>query len=148
LCRELLELTDDEAVTVLLLYRSDPDLPSWELGETARRLYRHRFRELQLEPLDAENGARLAASAAGGDLPAADDAELAERTGGNPLFLEEAARDLVERGNGAVVPAAIQETLQARLDRLAPQTREVAAVASVVGRTFGAPLLERLVPVD
>src|SRR5262249_8072562 len=62
--------------------------------------------------------------------------------------VEEAGGDVVERGNGGVVPAAIQETLQARLDRLAPQTREVAAVASVVGRTFGAPLLERLVPVD
>jgi ABC-type transport system substrate-binding protein/class 3 adenylate cyclase len=145
LCEELLQLADEEAVTILLLYRSDPDAPSWKLGEAARRRYRHRFRELQLEPLDSEDGARLAASAAGGDLPAAVAAELAERTGGNPLFLEEAARDLVERGNGAVVPAAIQETVQARLDRLAPETREVAAVAAVVGRTFGAPLLERLV---
>jgi ABC-type transport system substrate-binding protein/class 3 adenylate cyclase len=145
LCEELLQLADEEAVAILLLFRSDPDLPSWRLGEAARRRYRHRFRELQLEPLEPEDGARLAASAAGGDLPAALAAELAERTGGNPLFLEEAARDLVERGNGAVVPAAIQETLQARLDRLAPETREVAAVAAVVGRTFGAPLLERLV---
>jgi ABC-type transport system substrate-binding protein/class 3 adenylate cyclase len=148
LCRELLSLTDEEAVGVFLLYRSDPDLPSWELGEAARRLYRHRFRELQLEPLDAEEGARLAASAAGGELPPDLAAELAERTGGNPLFLEEAARDLVERGNGALVPTAIQETLQARLDRLAPETREVAAAASVVGRTFGTPLLERIVPVE
>jgi ABC-type transport system substrate-binding protein/class 3 adenylate cyclase len=145
LCEELLQLADEEAVAILLLYRSDPDVPSWKLGEAARRHYRHRFRELQLEPLGPEDGVRLAASAAGGDLPDAVAAELAERTGGNPLFLEEAARDLVERGNGAVVPAAIQETLQARLDRLAPETREVAAVAAVVGRTFGAPLLERLV---
>src|SRR5207248_7408012 len=61
-------------------------------------------------------------------------------------FLEEAARDLAERGDGAAVPAAIQETLQARLARLAPETREVAALASVVGRSFGAPLLEHLVP--
>ena len=44
------------------------------------------------------------------------------------------------------MPAAIQETLQARLDRLAPDVREVASVASVVGRSFGQPLLERLVP--
>jgi ABC-type transport system substrate-binding protein len=146
LCRELLSLADEEAVAILLLYRSEPDLPSWELGETARRIYRHRFRELHLEPLDAGEGARLAAAAAGGELPTELAEELSERTGGNPLFLEEAARDLVERGDGAVVPAAIQETLQARLDRLAPQTRDVAAVASVVGRTFGTPLLERLVP--
>ena len=127
LCQELLSLADEEAVALLLLYRSDPDLPSWELGETAHRQYRHRFRELHLEPLGAAEGALLAGSAAGGELPPELATELAERTGGNPLFLEEAARDLVERGDGAVVPTAIQETLQARLDRLAPDTREVAA---------------------
>src|SRR5919197_930585 len=32
LCRELLSLADEEAVAILLLYRSEPDLPSWELG--------------------------------------------------------------------------------------------------------------------
>jgi oligopeptide transport system substrate-binding protein len=42
--------------------------------------------------------------------------------------------------------AAVQEALQARLDRLEPDTREVISLASVVGRSFGTPLLERLVP--
>jgi ABC-type transport system substrate-binding protein/class 3 adenylate cyclase len=145
LCEELLPLAEQEVVVLLLVYRPDPDLRSWDLGEAARRRFRHRFRELALEPLDLEHGALLATSAAGKNLPAGLAAELAERTGGNPLFLEEAAREAAERGNGAVVPAAIQETLQARLGRLAPASREVAAVASVVGRTFAMPLLERLV---
>jgi len=146
LVEELLSLAEEEAVAVLLMYRNDPDLRCWGLGEAARRRYRHRFRELQLEPLDAGEGVRLAASAAGGDLAAELVEQLAARTGGNPLFLEEAARDAVERGDGAVVPAALQETLQARLDRLPSDVREVASFASVIGRTFGAPLLERLVP--
>jgi ABC-type transport system substrate-binding protein/class 3 adenylate cyclase len=146
LVEELLLLADEEAVAVLLLYRNDPDLRSWAVGEAARRRYRHRFRELQLDPLAPGDGARLAASAAGGDLPASLATQLAERAGGNPLFLEEAARETADRGDGAAVPAAIQETLQARLDRLAPAAREVASVAAVVGRSFGQPLLERLVP--
>jgi ABC-type transport system substrate-binding protein/class 3 adenylate cyclase len=146
LCEELLSLAEEEATAVFLLYRSDPDLPSWDLGEAARRRYRHRFHELQLEPLDANEGARLAASAAGAEITEELAARLAERTGGNPLFLEEAARDAVERGDGATVPTAIQETLQARLERLAPDAREVASIASVVGRTFGTPLLEQIVP--
>ena len=146
LFQELLQLADEEPVVLLLAYRHDPDLRSWELGEAARRRYRHRFRELLLEPLDASDAVRLATAAAGRDLPDDVAAQLAERTGGNPLFLEEAARDAVERGDGAAVPAAIQETLQARLDRLAPDVRDVASVASVVGRSFGLPLLERLVP--
>jgi ABC-type transport system substrate-binding protein/class 3 adenylate cyclase len=148
LFEELLLLADEEAVVVLLLYRNDPDLPSWRLGEAARRRYRHRFRELQLDPLEPDDAAQLASSAAGADLPPDLAVSLAERTGGNPLFVEEAARDAVERGDGAAVPAAIHEALQARLDRLSPDVREVASVASVVGRSFGTPLLERLVPPD
>src|SRR5206468_6339912 len=71
LSEELLSLADEEAVAVLLVYRSDPDLPSWRLGEAARRRYRHRFEELQLEALAPEHGARLAAAAAGGELTVA-----------------------------------------------------------------------------
>jgi ABC-type transport system substrate-binding protein/class 3 adenylate cyclase len=145
---ELLSLTDEEAVALLLLYRNDPDLRSWALGEAARRRYRHRFQELQLNPLDPGDGVRLAASAAEGDLADELVEQLAARTGGNPLFLEEAARDAVERGDGALVPAALEETLQARLDRLPADVREVASFASVVGRSFGMPLLERLVPAE
>ena len=145
LSEELLALAETEPVALLLVYRPDPDLRSWDVGETARRRYRHRFRELAVEPLDPRQGALLASSAAGKDLPEALAAELAERTGGNPLFLVEAAREAAERGDGAAVPAAIQEALQARLERLAPRSRQVAAVASVVGRSFGMPLLERLV---
>ena len=44
------------------------------------------------------------------------------------------------------IPAVVQGTLQARLDRLDPKTREVLSLAAVIGRTFGLPLLERLVP--
>ena len=145
LFEEALSLADEEAVAVLLLYRSDPDLRSWDLGEAARRRYRHRFRELQLDPLGPDEGARVAAAATGGELPGQLAAELAERAGGNPLFLEEAARDAIERGDGVAVPAAIQEALQARLDRLSAEVREVASLASVIGRSFGTPLLERLV---
>ena len=39
----------------------------------------------------------------------------------------------------------MQGVLQARLDRLDPDAREVVAVAAVIGRRFGQPLLERLV---
>ena len=83
---------------------------------------------------------------------------LAERTGGNPYFVGEAIRDLRERGalereNGrlmlvgeASIPAAIQGALQARLDRLDAEARELITTAAVIGRSFGLPLLERLLP--
>ncbi len=41
------------------------------------------------------------------------------------------------------MPTLVQGALQARLDRLAPATREVVCVAAVIGRRFGLPLLEK-----
>ena len=110
-------------------------------------------------PTDASR--TLVGDAAEGELPESVAELLAERAGGNPFFLEEAFRDLVERGalrrkNGSwelgveldelAIPALVQGALQARLDRLDPKTREVLLLAAVIGRTFGTQLLERLVP--
>ena len=54
-----------------------------------------------------------------------------------------------ELADGQVaVPTLVQGALQARLDRLPPRTREVVSVASAIGRGFGLPLLERLLPHD
>jgi ABC-type transport system substrate-binding protein/class 3 adenylate cyclase len=163
LLEELFAATDDDAFALVLSYRTEHDHAAWDLAEHARRRYRHRFVELALEPLEPQAALGLAASAAGAELPDAVAALLAERSGGNPFFLEEALRDLLERGvlrrvngryelaNGAedvAVPALVQEALQARLDRLDEPTREVVSVAAVVGRSFGTPLLERIVPAE
>src|SRR5262249_56505811 len=56
-----------------------------------------------------------------------------------------------ELANGAddiAVPTRVQEALQARLDRLQPEARAVIGVAAVIGRTFGLPLMERLLPTE
>jgi class 3 adenylate cyclase/predicted ATPase len=68
---------------------------------------------------------------------------VAERTGGVPLFVEEVTRLLLERGTqGGIqaVPPTLQQSLTARLDRLGP-AREVAQIGSVIGRDFSYPLL-------
>jgi ABC-type transport system substrate-binding protein/class 3 adenylate cyclase len=159
LIEELLELADREATALLLLHRTEREHGSWRLCEHARQRFPHRLVELELRPLAVEDSRMLAAGAAGADLPGEVSELLAARSGGNPFFLEEALRDLVERGelrplNGhwelvvaadeLTVPLLVQETLQARLDRLQPATRDVACAAAVIGRTFGLPLLERL----
>jgi ABC-type transport system substrate-binding protein/class 3 adenylate cyclase len=161
LLEELLAVSDDEAVAIMLLYRSERDHRAWELGQSARRRLPHRYQELELTPLDATDSRLLATGAAGAELPEALVSLIAERAGGNPFFVEEALADLVERGvvhrrngryefvNGTAeltVPVLVQEALQARLDRLDASTREVANVASVIGRDFGLQLLERVAP--
>ena len=69
---------------------------------------------------------------------------VAARTGGVPLFVEEVTRLLLERGEqgGAqAIPPTLQQSLMARLDRLGP-AREVAQIGSVIGRGFSYKLLQ------
>ena len=161
LLRELLSVTEEAAVGLVLLYRSEREHGSWRLGELARQRYPHRFREIELRPLPDDASRVLAATVAGAELPESVAELLAVRAGGNPYFLEEALQDLLERGalrrdNGRLVlaidsselsvPTLVQGTLQARLDRLDPDARELVSVAAVIGRTFDLPLLEKLLP--
>ena len=163
LIESILGVTDETAVALFFLYRPESEHGSWRLGELARQRYPHRYREIEVRPLPADSSRVLVSHAAEGELPETVAELLAERSGGNPFFLEEAIRDLIERGalerrNGGwqlavdvdelAIPAAVQGTLQARLDRLDRQTRDVLSLAAVIGRTFGLPLLERLVARD
>jgi class 3 adenylate cyclase/predicted ATPase len=70
--------------------------------------------------------------------------DVAARTGGVPLFVEEVTRLLLERGDqgGGIqaIPPTLQQSLMARLDRLGP-AREVAQIGSVIGRGFSYALL-------
>jgi class 3 adenylate cyclase/predicted ATPase len=69
--------------------------------------------------------------------------DVAARTGGVPLFVEEVTRLLLERGeHGGIqeIPPTLQQSLMARLDRLGP-AREVAQVGAVIGRGFSYKVL-------
>jgi class 3 adenylate cyclase len=76
--------------------------------------------------------------------------DVAARTGGVPLFIEEVTRLLLERGEqgGAqAIPPTLQQSLMARLDRLGP-AREVAQIGSVIGRGFSYKLLKAVAEMD
>ena len=157
LVEHLLGLTEEVQLGLVLIYRADRDQPSWRLGEHARAVFPHRYREIELRPLPAGASRELAEALAEATLPGSLADLLAERAGGNPFFLEEALQDLIERGalkrreggwdlaDGQIaVPTLVQGALQARLDRLPARTREVVSVSSAIGRGFGLPLLEKL----
>ena len=84
---------------------------------------------------------------------------IAERAAGNPFFAEEMVRDLAERGvlrgnrsayvstadAGEVsVPATVQATIAARIDRLDPAAKRTLSAAAVIGSRFDPGLLETL----
>jgi class 3 adenylate cyclase/tetratricopeptide (TPR) repeat protein len=76
--------------------------------------------------------------------------DVAARTGGVPLFIEEVTRLLLERGEqGGIqtIPPTLQQSLMARLDRLGP-AREVAQIGSVIGRGFSYGLLRAVASME
>src|SRR3954470_7358323 len=95
---------------------------------------------ISLSPLSEEETARLLASLLGQTvMPAELQAPLLARAGGNPLYAEEYARMVSERG---VAPAddALPETVQgivaARLDALSPEDKALIQDAAVLGKVF------------
>jgi class 3 adenylate cyclase len=73
--------------------------------------------------------------------------EIAARTDGVPLFVEELTKAVLEAGiTGTAVPASLHASLMARLDRV-PGVKEVAQVAACIGREFDYPLLAAVSPV-
>ncbi|HEY1983257.1 MAG TPA: adenylate/guanylate cyclase domain-containing protein [Xanthobacteraceae bacterium] len=72
-------------------------------------------------------------------------AAIVAKTDGVPLFVEELTKSVMESAgeDSAAVPATLKDSLTARLDRLG-EAREVAQIASVIGRQFAAALLDVL----
>jgi class 3 adenylate cyclase/tetratricopeptide (TPR) repeat protein len=115
------------------------------------------YRDLSLEPLGQEGTREMLRDIAGDD-PSLDGLEepIHERTAGNPFFVEEIVRELVEAGHfegergayhlvrpveEARVPATVQAVLAARIDRLGPAAKQLLQVTSVVGKEVGAQAL-------
>jgi class 3 adenylate cyclase/predicted ATPase len=65
------------------------------------------------------------------------------RTDGVPLFVEEVTKAALETGE-TTVPASLHDSLMARLDRI-PDVKEVAQIASCIGREFDYPLLAEII---
>jgi class 3 adenylate cyclase/tetratricopeptide (TPR) repeat protein len=142
------------AARMLLLVNYRPEYqPPW--GS------RTSYTQLRLDPLPPDHaeellGALLGADAALEPLKRA----LIARTEGNPFFLEESVRALVETGALAgerdayrlarplpsiQVPATVQAVLAARIDRLLPGDKTLLQTASVIGKDVPLALLQAMV---
>ncbi len=138
---------------VLILCLARPELldarPGWGGG-------RVRSTAIELEPLSEDESAELVEqllsqlAGAAGERPSALPQEAIDRAEGNPLFVEETIRMLVESGsdNGSSdrVPDTLQALIAARIDRLDPSAKTLLQRGSVVGRVFWRGALEHLSP--
>jgi class 3 adenylate cyclase/tetratricopeptide (TPR) repeat protein len=132
-------------ILLLLAQRAGP-------GSPEPRPVRTNFSQLVLEPLSDEEAARII-DATFDWIPNELRDKIVARAGGNPFFIEESIRSLVESGAVAKdekgewqlrerpaaleVPATLHGVVAARIDRLPPTARETIQLASVIGQRFG-----------
>jgi class 3 adenylate cyclase/tetratricopeptide (TPR) repeat protein len=131
------------------------DRPAWMAANPNSKL-------LSLAALsDAESDGLITNLVGGAEVPRAARTRIAEVAEGNPLFVEETLRMLVDDGvleptesswtvtsdlTGLSIPTTIQTLLSARLDRLPETERAVLERAAVIGRVFWWSALEALSP--
>ena len=123
-------------VPLLLLCTARPELfersRSWGGGK-------RNATTISLSPLSVEEAGRLLQVLLDRTLlPAETQAALLERAGGNPLYAEQFARMLAERGGveDLAIPETVQALMAARLDTLPSELKGLLHDASVVGRVF------------
>jgi class 3 adenylate cyclase/tetratricopeptide (TPR) repeat protein len=144
----LVESLPTAHILLLVNYR-----PEYQHGWGSKTYYT----QLRLDPLPPASAAEVLQALLGDDLSLTPLMSLLiARTAGNPFFLEESVRTLVETGvlvgeTGAYrlaqplqsiqVPATVQTVLAARIDRLPPEAKRLLQTAVVIGTEVPFPLL-------
>lgn len=158
LLRQLLPLTGESPLVLLFAIRAERSAPAWQIKSAADEEYRHRYTELVLHPLSQAEGSELLNRLlAYPDLPDSLRSSILEKSDGNPFFIEEVVRTLIDNGiliaeqvDGGTqriwratrtsadfaIPDNLQALLAARMDRLEESTRGTLQLASVIGRSF------------
>jgi class 3 adenylate cyclase len=162
LAEELLEVTDHAPLCVVVSLRTDVPSEGLRFRLHALEHYTHRAVEIALGPLSDAAASELLAMLMPGGLDAEARDEIVGRAEGNPLYVEELLRSLIEGGGlerrrhrwtltaapAALLPPALEGLLLARIDMLEEGARRLAQVAAVVGRTFPVRVLERVAAQD
>lgn len=158
LAEDLLELTERSPLLLVVTLRRDPASEGWRFRTRMLAEFSHRATEIGLEPLAPDAAQEMLASLLPGLVDHETGKELVARAEGNPLYLEELLRGLLEGGGlerrhrtwtttlkpSLLLPPALENLLVARIDRLADGPRQLAQVAAVVGREFPVAILERI----
>ena len=147
----LVESLPKARLLLLVNYR-----PEYQHNWNAKTFYR----QLSIEPLPPESAEQLLRALLGDDAALQPLKQLLiARTEGNPFFLEESIRTLIEtkaligeRGafhlakgpQSLQIPATAQAILAARIDRLSPEDKRLLQAASVIGKDVPIALLQAI----
>ncbi len=154
----LMEALADAPLLLLCVYRPERDHKCWHLSAIAERKCRERYAELHLRELTMQQSQQMVESLLRiNDLPPSAKDLILDKSQGNPFFVEEVVRSLIEQGwvyrqgefwrareeiDSIDVPETVQSVVMGSVGALEDDLREVLQIASVAGRLFRRRLLE------
>ena len=150
----LLERVRKAPILLVLTFRSE-FVPPWDMGEQLTSIVLRRLGESHVSTM-------ISGIASQKILPLDVLKQIVSKTDGVPLFVEELTKMVLESrfmraGDdryfldgplpSLAIPATLQDSLMARLDRMAP-LKEIAQLAAVLGREFSYELIRAVSPLD
>ena len=153
LVERLIDLIDDLPLMIAMTTRPTQDAKDRRLRERALLEHPERIVELRLDPLSEAEASEVLSELAPGELSPEARHEVIAVAEGNPLYLEQLLRSLLESGKlearrtwaltvpAAQLPIGLESLLVARIAALPRDARGVAQAAAVLGRTFAPTVL-------
>jgi tetratricopeptide (TPR) repeat protein len=152
LLESLLRLAEKHRILFVNVFRPDHRETGDRLIETIKERLPVYYVEIMLEPLDERMSEALVANMLKHSALHHPIIEpIVQRASGNPFFIEEIVRSLIDEGaivlkdgtfqvtekmDTIAIPNTINDLLMVRIDRLEEETRQLVKVASVIGRNF------------
>ncbi|MCP4516764.1 MAG: hypothetical protein GY824_16235, partial [Delftia sp.] len=162
---DLMPLAAERPLLLIFSFRPEVNAVCWHLRDIARRDHSKHSVEIVLHGLPAEASneliENLLSSPGREGLPESVRALIREHSGGNPLFIEEVVRSLIDQGvlqqagqywqvvsqvPDNYIPETLHGVISARLDRLDTPLRHALQIAAVIGRTFSFRVLQAVTP--
>lgn len=163
LLRFLLPLTETCQLLMLLMYRPRREKPVWTFHEKVQQQLESGHTCIELPPLTkAESDQLLSNLLRQCQLPEAVKSLIVNKADGNPFYLEEVIRSLLNSGaitlnnedadcivtvevEDITIPDTLQGVIMSRIDQLDPDAKYILQMASVMGRDFLYEILSRVV---
>ncbi len=145
---------------LLAILRLETELPGYRFIEKLKKRLPDIYLKIILKPLDIHASSQIIANLLKSPgFPQTLCDKLLKKAEGNPFYLEELIRSLIDGGylvleagvwrmtadiQSIAIPDTLQALLTARLDRLSPELRKILQAAAVMGRNFYVRILEML----
>ena len=166
LLEHILTLVHEVPLLVIGVSRPDPNSAGAHLQLVCAEKYAGLYSEIHLAPLSQGESSQLVNNLlAVDDLPERVRAAMTQKADGNPFFIEEIIRSLLDMGaivhdpstgrwrataqiEAVHIPDTVQGVIMARIDRLDEGVKQALRVAAVIGRNFLYRILREVDPTD